>query len=278
MKNINADTEIYCILGYPVRHSKSPLMHNKAFEVLGMNACYVAFEVSPENLSDAIKSIKALGIKGANITIPFKEDVMSMLDIISSEARDIGAVNTIKNDNGLLKGFNTDGIGFIASLKENQISLKDTKVLVLGAGGASRAIIYSLINEGAYIYLANRTMQKAISLCERMRQFSLNIEVIDLNHTRSRDIISDVKLIVNTTSLGLNPDDPLPIPIEYLNTRHIVCDIIYKKTPLLLEASRLKISTIDGSGMLLHQGVHAFKIWTGIYPPIQDMREQLHIE
>lgn len=277
MKKIDANTDIYCILGYPVRHSKSPMMHNKAFEILGINACYVAFEIRPGDLGDAIKSMKALGIKGANITIPFKEDVIPLLDSISDEARDIGAVNTIKNDDGILRGFNTDGVGFVASLKENLINPKGLKVLVLGAGGASRAIVYSLIKEGAHVYISNRTMQKAILLCNQMRQFSTSIQTLDINDITAKDTISDVSLIVNTTSLGLKPDDPLPIPATYLGKQHIVCDIIYKKTPLLKEASRLGIKTIDGSGMLLHQGVIAFEIWTGLQPPVEEMRKQLEV-
>ncbi len=246
-------------------------MHNAAFRELGIDACYVPFEVRPESLKVAIEAVRALNIKGLNITIPHKEAVLHLLDWLSPEAEEIGSVNTIKNERGVLKGYNTDAKGFMGSLKESGLSVRDKKVLILGAGGAARAVIYALLREGARLYIYNRTIDKAISLSRAFSRFG-KIEVVG---TIQRDFIDSVEVIVNTTSLGLSEGDPMPIEPAMINWHHVVCDLIYKRTPLLQMAAQKGCKTIDGLGMLLWQGVYAFEIWTGIMPPVDVMRAVL---
>ncbi len=271
---IKGTTDIYCIFGSPVSHSKSPMMHNAAFNELNMDACYVAFEVRPESLRAAIEAVRALNIKGLNITVPHKEAVIPLLDWLSPEAEAIGSVNTIKNEDGLLKGYNTDAIGFVESLRERGLSVKDKKVLILGAGGAARAVIYSLLSEGARLYIYNRTFDKALSLAKTFVRFGL-IEVFEDLSTVYGGKLHTIDMIVNTTSLGLGEGDPMPIDTSMVEGHHVVCDLIYKITPLLKLAAEKGCKTIDGSGMLLWQGVHAFEIWTGIRPPVETMRAVL---
>jgi len=265
---IKGSTDVYCIFGHPVSHSKSPQMHNCAFQKLSIDACYVAFDVPPVNLKAAIDAARVLKIKGLNITVPHKEAVMPLLDDISDDALTIGAVNTIKNEDNKLRGFNTDYIGFIRSLEENDVTIKNKHFLVLGAGGAGRAVAYGLLTQGAFVSIYNRTIEKALNLANSFKHISQKINVID--YIKS---IDDYDVIINTTSLGLNKDDPMPIDITYITDRNIVCDLIYTKTQFLESASKKGCKIIDGKGMLLWQAVYAFKIWTNLTPSVEDFRK-----
>ncbi|MCX8069736.1 MAG: shikimate dehydrogenase [Thermodesulfovibrionales bacterium] len=268
---IKGSTDIYCIFGHPVRHSKSPLMHNRAFHKLGIDACYVAFDVTPANIGAAIQSVKALNIKGLNITVPHKEVVIPLLDEVNSDAMEIGAVNTIKNEGGSLIGYNTDYKGFIKSLQENDILIKDKNFLILGAGGAARAVIYGLIKEGAKVHIYNRTIEKAKSIVKSFDRLG-NISIVEkLAQTEQCDVI------VNTTSLGLKKDDSLPINASLIQTSHVVYDTIYFLTPFLEYGQKIGCKIIDGKDMLLWQAVYAFEIWFGIKPPVLDMKEVLYL-
>lgn len=269
---IKGTTQVYAIFGHPVSHSKSPAMHNAAFRHLAIDACYIAFDVKPHMLKEAVYAIRALNIKGLNITIPHKESVLEYLDQLSPEAEVIGAVNTIKNQEGSLLGFNTDGRGFIQSLTERGISVCGKKVLVLGAGGASKAVVYSLLKEGAEVFIYNRTLDKALALIRRYQ--SRPIELVTADRLSDKGFVGSMDIVVNTTSVGLQ-DNEMPIAKELLLSKHVVCDLIYHQTLLLKSAAERGCVTIDGSGMLLWQGVYAFEIWTGQKAPVEVMREAL---
>lgn len=269
---ITGKTQIIGIFGDPVEHTLSPLIHNEAFQYLGLDYCYVAFHVKKDNLKEAVQAIKALNIKGVNITVPHKEAVIQYLDEVSEEARSIGAVNTILNDRGVLKGFNTDVKGFILSLKEEGVNVKDKNFLVLGAGGAAKAIIYGILKEGGRVYIYNRTPIKAREIKERFDTLGF-IEV--LNRV-DKSVTKKMKVIANATSLGLKKDDPLPLSPELLKPEHVYCDIVYPETPLMNEAEKIGCKVIGGIGMLLWQAAFAFQIWTGVDAPVQIMKKFLY--
>ncbi|GER93911.1 shikimate dehydrogenase [hot springs metagenome] len=273
--NISGKTRVTGLFGYPVEHSLSPLMHNAAFKYLGLDYCYVTFLVSPDLLGDAVKAIKALNLSGVNVTVPHKENVINFLDEISEEASFIGAVNTIKNDNGKLIGYNTDGRGFMRSLTESNIDIRGKKILILGSGGASRAIGYYLCKEAKEVYLFDIDNKKAVLLRDHLNRLKGNVLLADIESVRNKDFFSDIGVIINATPLGLKPDDPVPVDISVINKNHIVCDLIYKETPLLKNASMIGCKTMDGLGMLLYQGVFAFEIWTGVMPPVDVMRQAI---
>ncbi|NPA13513.1 MAG: shikimate dehydrogenase [Aquificae bacterium] len=275
---LNGQTAVYGIIGYPVKHSKSPTFQTKAFQHLNINAVYLPFEVKPEDLEKAIQGIKALSIKGFNITVPHKEEVIKYLDEVSPEVEYIGACNTVVNIDGYLKGYNTDAYGFITGLKELEPSLEGKKVLVIGAGGASRAVIYSLIKEGVdKIYLANRTIQKAEKLKLDFLPLSKFVQQIIQPITLDQidNYLPESEIIVNTTSVGLKENDPHLFDYSKINKNQTVVDIIYKQTPLLKVAQEKGCKWQDGLPMLLYQGAKAFQIWTGKEPPIDIMEEVL---
>jgi len=277
--DISGQTQVYGIFGYPVKHSKSPQFQTSAFSFYKIPAVYVPFEVKPEDLETAVKAVKTLGIKGLNITVPHKESIIPHLNEISEEVKLIGACNTIKNIDGYLVGYNTDAYGFIRGLKELQPQLEGKNVLVLGAGGASRAIIYGLIKERVNkIYQANRTIEKVFTIREDFKALTKFAEeiIIPVPYDKIECCVLDsVDIIVNTTSVGLREDDEPLFNYDAISSRHIVVDIIYKKTPLLKIAEEKGCKWQDGLPMLLHQGAKAFEIWTGKDAPIEVMKEAL---
>jgi shikimate dehydrogenase len=273
--NISGKTKVTGLFGYPVEHSLSPAMHNAAFEHLNLDYCYVTFSVRPDLLGDAVKAIRALSLSGVNVTVPHKENVIPFLDEISEESSFIGAVNTIKNDNGKLTGYNTDGKGFMQSLSETGIDIRGKKILIVGAGGASRAIGYYLCKEASEVHLFDVDDKKANSLKEHLNKLKWNVSLAGARSVKDKDFFSGIDIIINATPLGLKPDDPMPVDITLIKSSHVVCDLIYKETPLLREANKIGCKTMDGLGMLLWQGVFAFEIWTGIIPPVEVMRQAI---
>ena len=263
---ITGKTRITGIFGYPVEHSLSPAMHNAAFNSLGLDYCYVPFTVRPGDLHDAVKAIRALNFTGVNVTVPHKETVIPFLDEINEEASFIGAVNTIVNSNGTLKGYNTDGRGFMLSLSENGVSLAGKNILIIGAGGASRSIAYYLCQKSKRVTIYNRTRTRGEKIVRDLKKLYKNVSLQDsISH------IEDFHLIVNATSVGLKKEDPAPFDTSSLKRNQIVFDLIYKRTRLLREASRKGCKSIDGSGMLLCQGMLSFQLWTGKKPPREVM-------
>lgn len=267
---ITGRTKITGLYGYPVEHTLSPLMHNAAFEHLGLDYCYLPFSVHPDSLKTAVGAIRALNLAGVNVTIPHKESVIPYLDNVNEEALFIGAVNTIVNQGGKLSGYNTDGRGFMRSLTENNISPDNKKVLIIGAGGASRAIGYYLSEKAEKLYLFDINKMKLEKLASDLSEIRNNIIILDKTAG-----LEDFDLLINATPLGLKSTDPLPLDVSGLSPHQTICDLIYKKTPLLSRSKGKGCKTIDGLGMLLWQGVLAFELWTRTTPPVEIMRSAL---
>ncbi|RJQ21451.1 MAG: shikimate dehydrogenase [Nitrospiraceae bacterium] len=268
--DISGKTKLIGIFGNPIGHTLSPRMHNAAFKTLGLDMCYIAFRVLPEDLPAAVKAVKGLDLLGVNITVPHKENVIPLLDEVDEEAAFIGAVNTIVNREGGLKGFNTDGRGFMSSLSEKGLSVEGKEVLIIGTGGASRAISYYLSEKASKLFLFDIDRPKADKLAADLKKIRSNIFLLD-----SIGDIARPGIVINATPLGLKAEDALPFNPGLISSDMIICDLIYKKTGLLLEAEKRGARTLDGSGMLLWQGVLAFELWTGIKPPVDVMRHAL---
>ena len=263
--------KIYGILGDPVAHSLSPVMHNAAFEKLGIDALYLAFRVSKPDLEDAIKGAKSLGIAGLNVTIPLKEKALVFVDA-DEMAKKIGAVNTIDFSSGTPVGYNTDGIGSMQVLQETAGELTAKKVLILGAGGAARAIAFYLDEAGARVTLSNRTEERAAQVAAQLT----NAAAIGLD-TQLKKHIQASDILINATSVGMHPhDDATLVTADMMHPDLVVFDIVYNplETRLLKEAKRAGVTkTVNGVKMLVYQGAASFKLWTGAEPPI-DVMEQ----
>jgi shikimate dehydrogenase len=266
---IDATTKLVALLGYPVKHSFSPTMHNAAFEKLGLNYRYVAFEVKPEMLKEAVDGIRALGLAGVNVTVPHKENVIQYLDEVDPESSFIGAVNTIANSDGRLKGYNTDGRGFMRSLEEEGIGVEGKKILIVGSGGAARAIGYYLSEKAHELSVFDVITEKARTLTEDLKKRG------KVSHMESVNGIENMDIIINATPLGLKEEDPLPFDLSAISPSQVIGDLIYKETRLLREAASVGCKTFNGLGMLIWQGALAFELWTGKPSPYEIMRDAL---
>lgn len=276
--NIKGSTNIVGLIGHPVEHSFSPPMHNAAFQKLGMDWAYVAFDVETENLGEAITGAQALNIKGFNVTIPHKIEVMRYLDDLDEVARLIGAVNTIDFKN--LKGYNTDGIGAVKAIEEVG-SIKNKNVVVAGAGGASRAISFYLAKFGASsITILNRNVKKAENLAGDVLASGLTGDVNSGSVSQIDNCLNDADILVDTTPLGMDPhtDDEPIAKAENMHEDLIVFDAVYNpnETVLIKEAIKADAKPVYGIKMLLYQGAESFKIWTGHDAPIDVMEEALN--
>jgi shikimate dehydrogenase len=278
---VNKNTRLYGLLGYPIGHSLSPAIQNAGFAALGMNKAYFLMEVRPENLGAAVQGMKVLPFGGGNVTIPHKVEVMRYLDEISDAARLIGAVNVIRIEDGRALGFNTDGSGFFRSFRAEAGITPEGRVFFLnGAGGAARAVAVEAVLRGAKkLYLCNRTFEKAEALARDINE-KLRPCVIPLHQEQAEmeEAMADTEVVVNTTSLGMHPrTDELSLDPGLLNPRIIVCDCVYnpERTRLLREAAALGCRTVTGVGMLLNQGVESFELWTGAAAPVAVMLEAL---
>lgn len=255
---------LYGIVGYPLEHSLSPVMHNTAFQALGINAVYQKFEVAPENLNNFINNKAREEIAGLSVTIPHKIKVMRCLDEIADVVREIGAVNTIINKNGYLIGANTDWIGVLVPL-EKYGDLKGKKVIVLGNGGAARAACYGLKKADANVVILGRNIVRVRKLAARFECFADSLENIGL-------YAADV--LINTTSVGMEANEEPLVPKKFFKKNMIVFDVVYKPlmTKLLREAKRAGCEIITGEKMLLSQGAAQFELWTGKKAPVEVMR------
>lgn len=275
---ISGKTRLYGIFGYPVEHTFSPGMHNAAFKKLNRDSCYVPFAVAPAALGAAVKAIVPLGICGLNITVPHKEKVIRHLDGLSEEARLIGAVNTIQIAHGKMIGHNTDGRGFIRSLRENAGFVPDGKTfLLIGSGGAARAVGFSLALAGAgKIALYDVDAGKADALARDIRK-KTGRDADAVNARSLARAADEAHCLINATPLGLRRNDPLPLKKELLQKRHLVCDLVYNppETPFLKAAKERGAGRLPGIGMLLYQGVIAFELWTGVEAPVTVMKKAL---
>ncbi|GIV10775.1 MAG: shikimate dehydrogenase (NADP(+)) [Fimbriimonadales bacterium] len=269
---INAETRLAGVLGYPVRHSLSPTMHNAAFQALGLNWVYLAFEVPPDALPQAVAGMRGLRIQGLNLTIPHKEAVIPLLDHLTDAAQQMGAVNTLFWEGERLVGDNTDAEGFLQALREEGIEPVGQTILVLGAGGAARAVAYALHRQGCRLWIANRTLERAEMLAQ-----AFHATPIAMTHDTLRTLIPQLDGVVNCTSLGMSPDTDSSPPMDWeaLPDTAWACDLVYRplRTRFLQDAQKHGIRTIDGLGMLIHQGALAFERWTGQPAPLSVMRE-----
>ncbi len=262
--------DVFGLLGNPVGHSLSPPMHEAVYEALGMDARYVTFEPAPEELETAVRGAAALGVTGLNVTIPFKEDVLGLVEPDDRAAR-IGAVNTIDFGTHPPTGHNTDAAGVLRSFAERGVDLNGSEAVVVGAGGAGRATAFALADAGARVSIANRTVDRATALAD---------DVPDATG-HGLDVLSErvprADVLVNATSVGMN-ENVSPVPTEALHGELAVLDAVYRplETRLLCEAAERGAVTIDGGRMLLHQGAAAFERWTGRDAPVDAMEQALY--
>lgn len=271
---------IVSLLGYPVAHSVSPVLHNTAFKKLGLEWIYLSCNVPPDMLHDAARGLRALGFRGANVTVPHKEAILPLLDYVDDEARSLGAVNTIILDQNKLKGFNTDGIGFLRSLiKEGGFDPCGKEVFIIGAGGAARAVAVALARAGAArICLANRTLEKANKLAEMIQKLYPGVETEGFALKTDALLGTRLKqsqLVVQTTSLGMYPKTKTCPELEWdaLSPGTLVYDLVYnpRVTEFLKRAAGRGCSVLSGLGMLVYQGAASFKLWTGQEAPVKEM-------
>lgn len=276
---IKGDTHVLAVFGDPISHSLSPVMHNAAFQALGLNCIYIPCRVSAEFLKNAVLGFKALNFKGANVTIPHKQEIIGELDEIFGDSLLSGSVNTIINRNGKLLGTSTDGIGLVKSLREDAgFEVAGKKVLILGAGGSARAVIYRLIAEGVEsITLVNRTLEYAINLREKILDgVGFRLSLCELGQLGSLAWDS-LDLVINATSVGLKDQASL-IPSQLLHRGLLVYDLVYRKdgdTTLIREAAKAGCQTLSGLSLLLYQGAESFRLWFGMDPPLAVMRNAL---
>jgi len=277
---ISGKTRLCGIIGDPIEHTMSPVMHNAAFGEIGIDYLNVPFRVKQEELGKAIEGVRALNIKGLNVTIPHKVAVLQFLDKLDLLAEKIGAVNTIVNDNGILTGYNTDGAGFLQALLERRIEPEGKNIVILGAGGASRAISFTLADRGAHLVILNRLLELdwAKELASHVSQFfSKEVDALELNKDNLAGVLDKANILVNATSVGMSPNiDETPVDSDLLKPDIIVFDIVYNpiKTRLLREAEIAGAEIIGGLDMLVWQGALAFEKWTGQKAPVELMKEE----
>jgi shikimate dehydrogenase len=273
---INGETKLYGLLGWPVGASLSPAMHNAAFQALGINAVYVPFPTPPERFADAVRGLAAAGVGGFNLTVPHKSAILPLLRHVEPHAAAMGAVNTVRCEASGMSGTNTDGVGFMLSLRNDlQWDAQGKRVLMLGAGGAARGIAHSLLAAGiAELLIANRTLARGRELAAECtaRYPRARIAAIGLSEAAGRS----PHLLVNTTTVGM-ADGQCPVDLAAVQVADAVVDIVYHplETPLLAQAQALGLACTNGVGMLLYQGVAAFHYWTGVEPPEPVMRQAL---
>jgi shikimate dehydrogenase len=252
-------------------------MHNAAFRALKLDFAYVAFHVRPAQVRQALDGIRALGIAGVNVTVPHKEGVIKWLDAISPTARRAGAVNTIVNRNGRLHGENTDVTGFLRALREVRFQIRGCRALVIGAGGVARAVLTALAEgQAAEVTVANRTVVRARRLARAFRFRALRTTGTPLAALQDRDLLASLDVVVNATSIGLHGERFFRLAYGRTPPRCLFVDLIYgRRTDFLTRAARSQRRSMDGSGMLLHQGAAAFTLWTGRAAPLPAMRAAL---
>jgi len=279
-KEVTGKTRICALIGDPVEHTMSPVMHNTAYKKLGLDYIYIPFRVEPEQLSQAVEGLRALNVTGFNVTIPHKVSIISMLDGLDPLAEKIGAVNTVVNADGVLRGYNTDAEGFLRALLERGVEPDGKNVVVLGAGGASRAITYILAEKVAGLTILNRMLEMdwAEAIAELIREdFGKIVQVMELRDEYLAEALQKADILVNATSVGMSPGgEASPVPAGLLKDRLVVFDVVYNPmvTRLLREARNAGDRTIGGIDMLAWQGALAFEKWTGKKAPLDLMRKE----
>ncbi|MEM3068719.1 MAG: shikimate dehydrogenase [Nitrososphaerales archaeon] len=274
---VSNKTRLCCVIGHPVDKSLSPIMHNEAFRAKGLNYVYLAFDVDTSRLKEAVEGLRALKVKGFNVTMPHKVAILNLLDRINEGASLVGAVNTVVNDDGELIGYNTDVNGIISALEAKFHSLKGLKALLIGAGGAARACIVALVSKGCKeIIIMNRTFDKAKLMAEDLgKKLKMNYNLEELSMNSLKKAINSVDILMNATPIGTYPNlDESIVPQELIKKDMVVFDAVYnpKKTKLIRDAEKMGAKVIPGYEMFVGQGAASFKLWTGIDAPIDIMR------
>ncbi len=278
LKN-STPTNIICLFGHPIEHSMSPIMHNVAFKDLGLDYVYIAIDITPNSLKQAFEVVRALDIKGANITVPHKETSLKFVDEISPLARRIGAINTIKNEKGWLIGRNTDASGAKKALKEADIDLNGKNIMILGAGGAARALAHSFIEEANNLVIVNRSSNRGKRLASELTgAYHKKVLYKKFKNKIFENILPSIDILINATTIGMLPNIHLsPIPKIFLHEDLTVFDIIYNplETLLMKEASEIGCRVLGGLDMLIFQGVLSFEWWTNKIPNIELMKKTI---
>ena len=287
-ERITGHTELIGLMAYPIRHSSSPAMHNEAFAQLGLDYAYLAFEVTNETLEDAVKGLRALQLKGSNVSMPNKTVVGQYLDELSPAAKLCGAVNTIVNENGKLTGHITDGIGYMASLKDNGIDVIGKKMTIAGAGGAATAIEIQAaldgVKEMSIFNIKDKFWENAEKTIEKIRSNTdcvVNLYDLD-DKDKLKEEIADSYLFAQATGVGMKPLEGQSIipDTSFLRPDLIVTDTVYapRQTKLLEQAKEAGCKCMNGLGMMLFQGDAAFHLWTGKHMPLEHMKKVLDIQ
>jgi len=278
-RTMSTKTRLCGVIGDPIEHTMSPAIHNAASIQMGLDYIYIPFHVKEEELGKAIDGMRALNIRGLNVTLPHKVAIIPLLDKLDPLAEKIGAVNTVTNDDGVLEGSNTDASGFLQALLERGIEPKGKKGVVLGAGGASRAISFILAERGARLVILNRRLERAVELTGRLSTaFSKEVRALKLIAENLSWALKEADILINTTSMGMSPNiNETPAPSNLLKPGLIVVDIVYNpiKTRLLREAEEAGAKTINGVDMFVWQGALSFERWTGVKAPIKLMRDEV---
>jgi len=266
---VEGTTRVVGILGNPVDHSLSPRMHNAAYAALGLDYVYVPFRATPDTIRSTVRAMRTLGIVGFNVTVPYKQDVLKLVDRLTPAAKAIGAVNTIYRDGNDIVGENTDAPGFVAALESHRAKTRGARVLVIGAGGSARAILHALHGGGAsHVVLANRTKAKAVKLAREFGANASGLEALD-----DPELLATRTLVVNCTPVGLKGGDFLGYAAKATPKSCVHFDLAYRQglTPFLQLAAKAGRPTIDGRHMLVHQGAAAFRLFTGKKAPVDIM-------
>jgi shikimate dehydrogenase len=275
--NASGKTRLYCVIGDPIEHSLSPVIQNAAFEALKLDCVFLAFKVAPPDVENALRGMRGLGICGMNVTMPDKNVVIAHLDEVDEAAKFLGAVNTIKNESGRLKGFNTDGIGAINALRKNGGSLHGKRLVLFGAGGAARAIAFTLAKEVEEVIILNRTPEKTATLSKELVKLdNKKVTTGPLTTKSIKESLENADILINATSVGMkqNSEQSL-VNSELLRPDLTVMDIVYNplETKLVKEAKATGAKVISGLEMLIYQGAASFEIWTGLEAPVEVMRK-----
>jgi len=274
---VSSKTRVCGLIGDPVEHSLSPAVQNAAFEALGLNYVYVAFTVKQKDLGNAILGVRGLGFRGLNVTMPHKIEVIQYLDKLDDTAKEIGSVNTIVNEGGNLIGYTTDGIGALNALRYKEVDPSSKKIVVLGAGGSSRSVSFTLAEKAEELVILNRTFERAKKLVDDLSGLlgdSARTRAGRLSDGTLKKELEDADIVVNATSVGMNPKSTeTPVDRDLLHHGIVVFDLVYEplETRLLREARREGAETVDGLAMLVHQAAASFEIWTGEKAPIEVM-------
>jgi len=274
---VSGKTKVYAVIGDPIEHSLSPAMQNAAFEASKLDYVFLGFKVKSAEVGSAISGVRALGIQGLNVTMPHKNAVIRFLDEVDQTAKLLEAVNTVKNENGKLCGFNTDGVGALGALKANGVEPKGKKVVLLGAGGAARAVAFALAKEADELSILNRTLVSAAELADLLKQeFDANVIAYALSPLAVKANVADADLLINATSVGMKPNakQTLVAP-EWFKPDLAVMDIVYDpiETKLAKDAKAAGAKVVSGVEMLIYQGAASFEIWTGCSAPVEVMRK-----